>query len=141
MSCDSCLEFFKTSTIGQCESTKKPEHPKYKIVGFARYHRIGKRIIFRMYLRVIFSMMYGSKLEFTLTATEKTTLFEEKVKSICNQTGTATGSISSKPSVLDSTAIFDCEAILNKINFSLMKLTIDDVKIKEINGQKILTKM
>ena len=75
MSCDSCLEFFKTSTIGQCESTKKPEHPKYKIVGFARYHRIGKRIIFRMYLRVIFSMMYGSKLEFTLTATEKTTLF------------------------------------------------------------------
>ena len=135
-SCDSCLNIFKTDVEGKCDSSVRVDPPKFKIVEFGRFYRKGNKVYFRIYLRVISGMMYNCKTSFKLiVTTSKKTLATEEIEGICTQTGTATGNLAKNPSVINSTAMLDCEAELSNENDTYTKLQVGNLFMKSVNGK------
>ena len=142
--CVKCLKNFKTDVEGECDNTKKPTSPEFKYGGFGRFKREGKKITFRLYLKITQGFMYNAKITFSITinkatqgrALEETTYTGGKG----TQTGVADGDQAANPTASSDTANIDCIITTTDSDFPEGETTVKDVTINSVNEDGDITK-
>ena len=132
--CNKCLKYFTLNSEGKCDENKVSSIPlpKFELIGYGLFNKKGKKVKFKIYLRLLSGMMYRGIINFNLIINDST---NKKILHEITGTGiqvyTSTGQYSDNSTIKDYLVIFDCQ--VNDVPDFDNGLYISDLKILEYN--------
>ena len=137
-SCSECLEIYKTSTPGVCNTNNKL-NVDFIYKGLGKYKTTNNKIQFRLYLKIIQGSIYSSRIKTILKITNKRKIFKEDDTIIlgdCYQINVAEGSAADDLSEINSLAIFQCNAEFYRDITEKDKIIMTSAELIYFNGEK-----